>query len=79
MKPIGDRHVILDETINVANPEEFKNQIKVELQKWVDKYIAKFGESKIKPNETSVFTIPIGKSYVYASFKGDGDITVKLK
>lgn len=79
MKPIGDRHVILDEKVNVANPEEFKNQIKIELQKWVDKYIAKFGESKIKPNETSVFTIPIGKSYVYASFKGDGDIKVKLK
>lgn len=79
MKPIGDRQVILDEKINVANVEEFKNQIKIELQKWVNKYIARFGESKIKPNETSVFPISIRNISVYASFKGDGDIKVKLK
>lgn len=79
MKPIKDRQIILDSSIQVENIDEFKSKVQSELQRLVDKYIAKFGESKFKPNEISAFPITVNRISVYASFKNNEDIHVRLK
>lgn len=78
MKPIGERRVELKD-IQVSNTEEFCESVKTELQKWVDKYIERFGEDKIKPNEISVFSLKVNNYHLYASFKGDSDIKVEMR
>lgn len=78
MKPIGERRVIIKD-IQVSNTEEFCESVKTELQKLVNKYINRFGEDKIKPNEISVFPLKINNYLLYASFKGDSDIKVELR
>lgn len=78
MKPIGERRVIIKD-IQVSNTEEFCESVKTELQKWVNKYINRFGEDKIKPNEISVFPLKVNNYLLYASFKGDSDIKVELR
>lgn len=78
MKPIGERRVIIKD-IQVSNTEEFCESVKIELQKWVNKYINRFGEDKIKPNEISVFPLKVNNYLLYASFKGDSDIKVELR
>lgn len=78
MKPIGERRVIIKD-IQVSNRDEFCESVKTELQKWVNKYINRFGEDKIKPNEISVFPLKVNNHLLYASFKGDGDIKVELR
>ena len=78
MKPIGERRVELKD-IQVSNTEEFCESVKTELQKLVNKYINRFGEDKIKPNEISVFPLKVNNYLLYASFKGDSDIKVEMR
>lgn len=78
MKPIGERRVEIKD-IQGSNTEEFCESVKTELQKWVDKYIERFGEDKIKPNEISVFPLKVKNYRLYASFKGDSDIKVEMR